>query len=95
MPRYLIIPFSFLTLVFAASAFAADKPSGNNTAARAAGLTCFTVEPQSDEHTTCDALCEAKGGICTGVTSSTNPPPSCESGAAKNLISCRCCVVSR
>jgi len=81
MPRYFIIPVLLLALV-SASALTADKSSGIGAVVHGGGLTCFTVEPTEpydrNKPVTCNSFCESKGTICTGVTSSMNPPQTCE-----------------
>ena len=59
------------------------------------GLTCFTISPQMSrekEPEPCAKLCADHGAACSGVTSPTNPPRTCESPT--NYTTCRCCKVS-
>lgn len=60
-----------------------------------AGMTCFTVELDTDAQThskSCNDLCSDKGAVCTGASGIFNPPATCESGIAGQF--CRCCAVT-
>jgi hypothetical protein len=92
-----------LALLCAAPVFAADDNSSGNGAAvvHAGGLSCFSITPPVDpkhwpEHSSCDALCAAKGAACTGMQNAAmNPPTKCSDPPPPKFAVCRCCAVAR
>jgi hypothetical protein len=95
MPRYFLIHILFLTLVFAAPAYAADKSSGDNKTA--GGMICRSVEGQHG--VSCDALCAKAEMACTAIQSAHRNPPLACGNAIDDTIApfpvCRCCAVER
>jgi hypothetical protein len=66
-----------------------QSPSPISVAANAR-LICESVAGNGKR--SCDDLCAVHDSTCTGVTSPTNPPPSC---ADENVpfVMCRCCHI--
>jgi hypothetical protein len=81
----------FVGLAYCTQSKASDVQSSSPISAGAhTRLICESVAGNGKR--SCDGLCAAHGNTCTGVTSPTNPPPSC---ADENVpfVMCRCCHI--
>ena len=107
MPRYFIFPVFMLAIAFAAPAAAADKPSGDDGAVIAGGLSCFSVELAAANASgewakgpSCNALCAKKSASCTGAeiidgNGAIHVPDTCADPPLPHFTECRCCAVAR
>jgi hypothetical protein len=98
MPRCFTITVLCLALLSCAPA-AANNSAVDDTAARGAGLSCFSIKPPRDRESSCDQLCAAKEAACVGLKTNgaMNPGIGCADVSNPKFISdyiasCRCCA---
>ena len=84
-------------LFIALGLYAAGSWAGASS--KDSGLACFSIVPPPPDGTkwpTCDALCAAKGAVCTGMQNGgVNPPTTCADPASPKTEVCRCCALER